>query len=334
MEKTLLPSNIKKLKHKPPINSTVIIRLLEKSDCCLRNASQDQSYTLTELHNWVKPLSMVNKRVYSLAQNTKFLRGIVSSVAHSNDHYNEGDIAQALNTPGARRYIRLCSQLFNTHLTHDTVYFLIKKEGADINYRAPYHTGGDTPLIYAIRRQSLKYTRILLQNDARLDHYAGIDPISLSITIGNGTIFKLLMLYYNPDKGNLDLPLRQAIQQYATVDTQEANIQKKYKKIIKILLNKNADATEGVIYAIEHGYLYPSLLYLLIYKYNADPNEAFKKLTEYVLNNSNAQQSHVKSALRVIAQSSAFKKEESEEVLSTYAKRINKLAAWIDAQPR
>jgi hypothetical protein len=337
MNNTKLPKKSQKINvYKQPnaIESTMII-LLEKSNDVLKSISKDNSYSLEELRNWYVPLSLVNKTVLRTAQRPKFIKALITTVAYDNDHYNEGDIAQVLNTRGARIHMKHCARLFNPTIMMCTLRSL-KRNGADFNYRKPYACGGDTPLTYLIRQQqspleqSLIAIHQLLHYGARLDHYADIDPLSLSIKLEQLDIFYALIKYYDETKNDLYYPLRYAIEKYATTPAggDSLLLREKYQKCIITLLEKNADATEGLIYAIEQGYLCFFLIRTCI-KYNADPNETFKKFMDYVFTHRDEPQSYLKNMVDIFKKSPQFKQEENSTFLEHRAACINTISDWI-----
>jgi hypothetical protein len=290
-----------------------------------------QNSDLEQMRNWFVSLSLVNKCSYDRANQSHTVRTLIKSIARDNDHYTEETIARTLNTPGARRYIKTSSQLFNNNLTIEKVKQLKDvKIGADINYRRNNYSSGATPLIYFIYQKSLSKVSLLLELKANINHYCSLDPISASIQVLHLPIFRLLM-EHKPEDFDLYYPLRYAMQQYTQITTSPSpskRKQKNCKSIIVALLDAGADATEGLEYAIEQEY-FDSFLVEICIEYKADPNGAFVKLTQYMLFNPKACLDHVKTITALLKKSPLFKKRKNRKLLYTKIEQMHMLQRWI-----
>ena len=138
-----------------------------------------------------------------------------------------------------------------------------------------------------------------------------------------------------PDNFDLYYALICVIRKYAEVASYESSCKndtmKQHEHMLCLLLNyKQADdATECLLYTIENGYFYPLIINILVSQYNADPNEAFEKLTDYVLTQKNADKENVKNVIYILKQSPSFNKETNGKMLTKHVERINTLRALI-----
>ena len=324
---------IKRKKIIPPYARTIKERLLahcmKHSEIYLSTLSTKNDYNLYEIKKWLISISLVNKHLYETAQKPFFIKRLIRSIADKNDLYTEEEIASTLNTPGTRKYIHLNNQLFNINFRNPQKLNELIKTTADQDYRR--RDNGLTPLMYYIYQESLPMVQLFLESSSNMAHYHTIDPISASITILNVPIFNILMKH-KPNNFDLYFPLRYAIERYSQ-ETKNRSLRNqeridKCKNIIVTLLRAGADATEGFIYAIEHEY-FQFFFVKTFMQYNANPNEVFTKIIEYILTTTIINEDAYK-VMGQVSKSPLFTKNIHLKTLETYQKRINIIKTIIN----